>query len=178
MCCFFSLDLENTLPKHNIGSLMPFRYFFIGLRKRVIVETRHQFTNALSTFFFVRYHFNKKAKVPMDVRRWVLLSSIDFPSTTLTTDSTAKESVVEYVICKIWPIVIAFLTKLGIPINKFLVIDPMVQFLVQVKPSRFLIRASRSWILIPTTKSWFSVPSTENENFMPIPFSKIVMLNY
>jgi len=49
-----------------------------------------------SCFFFVGYRFNEKATSIDGYKEKGLLSSIDFPSTTLMTNSIVEESTVGY----------------------------------------------------------------------------------
>jgi hypothetical protein len=57
------LDFENALLlKHNINSLMPFPCSFsLDFKNALLPKCGHQFTNALSMFFFIGYLFNEKA---------------------------------------------------------------------------------------------------------------------
>jgi hypothetical protein len=47
-------------------------------------------------FFLVRYRFNEKATSTDGSKEKGLLSSINFPSTTLMTNSIVEESIVRY----------------------------------------------------------------------------------
>ncbi len=60
----------------------------------------------------------ERQKLPMDAKRWVLLSSIKFLSMTLMTNFSAEESIVGYSRFRIWPIFndFAISIELGISI--------------------------------------------------------------
>ncbi len=89
--CSFLLDFENALlPKHDIDSLMPFSCSFSLDFKNMLLPKRG--IGSLMPFprsFSLDIVSMKRQKVPMDVRRRVLLSSINFPSTTSMTNSIA-----------------------------------------------------------------------------------------
>ncbi len=127
----------------------------------------------------------KRQKMPMDARRWVLLSSSEFPS---TTNFTMGESSAGYYGYGIWPIFINFMilvevaismeprfsvgnlilvlqlaVEISVPIGStsFLVLDPMVDILTPVGSSPFLVQvgvfdsSSNYRILVFNSKSWF-----------------------
>jgi hypothetical protein len=116
----------------------------------------------------------KRQQVLMDGRKKVLFSSIDFPSTTLTTNCIVEELTVGYFKLKIWLVfsnfeisVVCFESYILVLEHEFLVgtpffvLAPMVKILVLIRSSLFSIQANVSSILVPTTKSWFLVPSCD-----------------
>jgi len=129
----FLLDFQNALLlKHNIGSLMPFpRSFSFDFENALLPKRNINSLISFPHYFSLDIVSTKRQKVPMDVRRRVLLPSIYFPSTTLMTNSTMEVSAIEYFKFKIWPIFIK--SRISVPcfefqilIGKiFCVLDPM-----------------------------------------------------
>lgn len=105
--CTFSLEFENALlSKHDIGSLMPFpRYFSLDFENALLLKRKINSLMSFPHYFSLDIVSTKRRKVPMDVRRRDV-PSIDFPSTTLTINSTMEVSAIGYFESKIWPIFI------------------------------------------------------------------------
>ncbi len=102
-----------------------FALFFFGCWKQVTVEMQHRFIDALSTFFSLDIVSMKRQKMPMDVSRWVLLPTNDFPS---TIDSIVGELAPRYSGSRICLIFTNFvvLAKEGILVEpKFLISNPI-----------------------------------------------------
>jgi hypothetical protein len=91
----FSLDFENVLLlKHDIMLVMPFsRSFPLNVKNMLLPKCDISSLMPLPHSFSLDIISMKRQKVPMDVRRWVLLSSNDFPS---IIDYIARESAPGY----------------------------------------------------------------------------------
>ncbi len=123
----------------------------------------------------------------LDARRWVLLSSNNFPSTTDSTWESICNRINYWVFgSDIWPVfidfellietrilmehrflvsnsvlVLDFVVEISIPIgsSSFLILDPMVKISILVGFSPFSIGVGVFLILVPTTESWFLILS-------------------
>lgn len=125
--CTFSLDFKNVLLlKRDIILVMPFLHSFsLDVENKLLLKCNIDSLMPFPRSFSLDIVSMKRKKMPMDVSRWVLLPTNDFPS---TIDSIAGELAPRYSGSRIWLIFINFvvLAKVGILVEpKFSINNPI-----------------------------------------------------